>query len=335
MEGYICLPLCWCAPTCGTSGPLRGGKRHERHTGPGKHPGDHAGGPAGAHHVRPHHDLHAGERRLQPGGQHLCGPGERPGLPGPQLRLPGAADDGGLLHRHWSGLQRHLRPAPGGGEGGGGQPGGLSRIFVLYPVLAAVSGLRPVWSSPVFPAVHRRPGGGPGGSGVPHHLLRGVHRHVHAVFDRAAAPDHRAPRRLYDRPGFRGGAEYRPGPGVHLRPGYGGGRGGGGHGDRTDLRGLHRLFPAVAHPPGVLRLLPGLPAQRSPLGGDAAHRRPRRGHAVPVQLYVPGAQSAAHPVVPDGGVRAGGLLQDSDLCVYAHLRGEQRPHPHPQLQLRS
>ena len=50
----------------------------------------------------------------------------------------------------------------------------------------------------------------PGGGGVPHHLLRGVHRHVHAVFDRAAAPDHRAPRGLYDRPGLRGGAEHRP-----------------------------------------------------------------------------------------------------------------------------
>lgn len=38
---------------------------------------------------------------------------------------------------------------------GGGQPGGLSRLFVLWAVLAAVPGLRPAGCAPLFPPVHR------------------------------------------------------------------------------------------------------------------------------------------------------------------------------------
>lgn len=59
---------------------------------------------------------------------------------------------------------------------------------------------------------------------------------------------------------------------------------------------------------GVFCLLPGLPAGPCPLCGAAPHRSPRRGDAVPVQLYVPWPQSAAHPLVGHRRLCAGGLF---------------------------
>ena len=270
--------------------------------------------------------------RLQPGGQHLCGPGERPGLSGPQLRLPGAADDGGLLHRHWGGFQRHLRPASGGGEGGRRPTGWPVTASSSIPCAGCC-----FWPSPCL--------GHPCSSGCPPMTRWWPQAGVQYLTICCGASIGMCMQflteRLLQTTGHPTGFMIVQGSGAVLniildpvfifRPGHGGGASGGGHGDRADLRGLHRLFPAVAHPPGVLHLLSGLPAQRGALRGDAAHRRPRHRHAVPVQLHVSGTQPTAHLVVPDGGVRAGSLLQDPDLCLYAHLWDQQRPHPHSQL----